>query len=81
MIKKYSIKDKISINISFMHYMKSARVMLPVMFGEFEIVYIFLLLFSFHSLFIWLKANFRKNLVGCSHPASLFLRLVNHSEF
>ena len=35
-----------SIKISFMHYMEWTRVMLPVVFKEFEMVYIFLLLFS-----------------------------------
>ena len=46
--KKKYIKDKISIKISFMHYMKRTRVMLPAVFEEFKVVYIFLLLFSFH---------------------------------
>ena len=44
-LKKYSIKDTMSINISFMHYMKWTRVMLPVVFEEFEVFYIFWLLF------------------------------------
>ena len=47
-LKKYSIKDATSIKINFMHYMKWTRVMLPVVFKEFEIIYIFLTLFSFH---------------------------------
>ena len=42
--KKYTI----SIKISFMYYMKWKRVMFLVIFEEFQIVYIFLLLFSFH---------------------------------
>ena len=46
--KKYSIKDTMSIKISFMYYMKWTRVMLLVLFGEFEVVHIFLLLFSFY---------------------------------
>ena len=45
MIKK-DIKD--TIKISFVHYMKWTRVMLPVVFEEFEVVYIFSFLFSFH---------------------------------
>ena len=35
-------------NISFMLYMKWTRVMLPVVFEEFEMFNIFLLFFSFH---------------------------------
>ena len=46
--KKYGTKDRMSIKISFMHYMKWTRVMLPLFFEEFEVVYIFLLLFSFY---------------------------------
>ena len=42
--KRYTI----SIKISFVHYMKWTRAMLPVVFEEFQMVYIFLLLFSFH---------------------------------
>ena len=33
--KKYSIKDTMPIKISFMHYMKLTRVMLPVVSKEF----------------------------------------------
>ena len=36
-----------SIKISFMHYMKWARVMLPAVFEEFDLVCIFTLFFSF----------------------------------
>ena len=39
---------RLSIKISFMHYMKWTRVMLRVLFEEFEIVYIFLLLLYFY---------------------------------
>ena len=46
-IKKYSIKDAMSIKISFIQYMKWTRVMLPAVFEEFEIVYIFFASFSF----------------------------------
>ena len=45
--KKYSIKDTMSIKISFMHYMQWTRVMLPVVFEEFEMVYMFLPYFFF----------------------------------
>ena len=48
--KKYSINDTISIKISFMHYMKWRRVMLPVVFEEFELVcisFVAVLLFLF----------------------------------
>ena len=41
--KKYIIKDTMSIKNSFMHYMKWIRVMLPVVFDEFEVTCIFLL--------------------------------------
>ena len=37
-----------SIKLSFMHYMKWTRVMLSVFFEEFELVYIFIAIFSFH---------------------------------
>ena len=36
--KKYNMKYTVSIKISFMHYMKWTRVMLPAIFEEFEIV-------------------------------------------
>ena len=45
--KKYVIKDAMSIKISFMHYMKWARVMLPVVFEGFKVVYIFCSFFLF----------------------------------
>ena len=51
--KKNNKKDRLSIKISFMHYMKWTRVMLPVIFDEFEVAYIyisFLLLVSFSLL-------------------------------
>ena len=47
-LKKYSIKDTMPIKISFMHYMNPIRVMLPVVFEEFEVAYVFFLLFSFY---------------------------------
>ena len=42
------VKDTMSIKISFIHCMKGTKVMLPIVFEEFEMVYNFLLLFSFH---------------------------------
>ena len=44
--KKYSIKDTMSVKISYMHYIKWTRVMLPVVFEEFELVYLFGKLFT-----------------------------------
>ena len=41
LLKKYCIKDTIPIKISFMHYMKLTRVILPIVFGEFEVFLIF----------------------------------------
>ena len=47
--KKYSIKDTVSIKISFMHYMYWTRVMLGVVLEELERAYIFYYnFFSFH---------------------------------
>ena len=46
--KKYNIKDTMPIKISFMHYMNPIRVMLPAVFEEFEVAYVFFLLFSFY---------------------------------
>ena len=46
-----TIKDTMSIKISFMqyrNYITWTRVTLPVVFEEFDMVYIFWLLFSFH---------------------------------
>ena len=43
--KKYSIKDTMSIKISLMHYMQLKKIMLPVVFEEFEMIYMFLLYF------------------------------------
>ena len=49
--KKYSIKDAMSIKISFIHCLKWARVMLLVVFKDLEEVYIFFcyfFLFTIH---------------------------------
>ena len=50
-LKKYSIKDTIPIKTSFKNYIKkSTRVMLPVVFEEFEVAYIFFaIFFSFYD--------------------------------
>ena len=45
-LKKCSVKDTMSIKISFMHYQKKTGAMLPVAFEEFGVVYMFKLLFS-----------------------------------
>ena len=44
--QKYIVKVTLSIKISFRHWMKWIRVMLPVVFEEFELVCTFLLFFS-----------------------------------
>ena len=44
---KYSIRATMSIKISFMRYMRWIRVMLPDVFEEFEVVYVFLATFCF----------------------------------
>ena len=59
-IKKYRTKDTMSIKISFMHYMKWAIVMLPAVFEEFEIVYIFFAIF-----FFLVSLSIRKRLKIC----------------
>ena len=69
MIKKYIIKD--TIKISFAYYMKWTRVILTVVSKEFEVVYIFLLLFSFYCHANWYKFNFGKNMSAATpspHP-------------
>ena len=43
--EKYRIKDTMSIKVSLMHYMQLTRVMLPEVFEEFELIYMFLLYF------------------------------------
>ena len=48
--KKYSIKDTMSIKISFMYYMKWAREMLPAVFEGFEAVLFFATFFLSLSL-------------------------------
>ena len=49
--KRCTIKDTMSIKVSFIHYRNCitwARVKLPVVFEEFDMIYVFWLLFSFH---------------------------------
>ena len=53
-----------SIKIGFLHYMKRTRVMLPIMFKEFKVVYIFLLFFCLTIIVNWWIVNFSKNLGG-----------------
>ena len=51
--------------MSFKHYMKSTRVMLPVVFEEFEVAYIFFAIFFLFIIIVNLhKANFIKNQGG-----------------
>ena len=45
-IQYYTIKDTMSIKISFMHYMEWTKVMFAVVFYEFELVYVFSCSFS-----------------------------------
>ena len=71
--KKYSIKDKMSIKISFMDNMKWTRVMLPVVFEEFKVVYIFFCYFFLFTIIANCKnliKVFNKILEGCSPPNS-----------
>ena len=42
----------ISIKISFMHYMKWTRVMLPVVFEEFQMVFVFLIFFFLFTIIV-----------------------------
>ena len=46
--KKCSVKDAMSIKITFKHYLKKTKAMLTVAFEEFGVAYMFKLLFSFH---------------------------------
>ena len=48
MVKKCSVKDTLSVKISFIHYLKKIRAMLPVAFEEFGLIYMFNVLFSFY---------------------------------
>ena len=57
MVKKKYTTDTMSIKISFMNYIKWTRVMLPVVFEEFELVCVFLLFFSFHCHYQLIKGQ------------------------
>ena len=50
--EKYSIKDTMSIKISLMHYMQLKKIMLPVVFEEFEMIYMFLLYFFLFTIIV-----------------------------
>ena len=50
--EKYSIKDTMSIKVSLMHYMQLTRVMLPEVFEEFEMIYMFLLYFFLFTIIV-----------------------------
>ena len=67
----------ISIKISFMHYMKWTRVMLPVVFEEFQMVFVFLIFFFFsRSLSIGKRSTLSKIWEGAvaSSASPRFLR-------
>ena len=67
--KRYVIKDAMSVKISFMHYMKWARVILPVVFEGFKVVYIFCSFFLFTIIVNRQLVNFS------SPPVSTGLRM------
>ena len=82
--KRCSIKGKMSIKTSFMHYRNYitwTRGKLPVFFEEFDVVYIFWLLFSFHYYYQLVKGQpLAKNWRGggwggWSPPPLRFLRV------
>ena len=50
--EKYRIKDTMSIKVSLMHYMQLTRVMLPEVFEEFELIYMFLLYFFLFTIIV-----------------------------
>ena len=50
--EKYSIKDTMSIKISLMHYMQLKKIMLPVVFEEFEMIYMLLLYFFLFTIIV-----------------------------
>ena len=60
-LKKYSMKDIMSIKISFMHYMKWTRVIIPAFFEEFEFFFLATFFFSI-SLSIRKRSKIYKNL-------------------
>ena len=69
-----TIKDTMSTKISFMHYRNHitwTRVMLPVVLEEFDIVYIFWLLFTFHYYCQLVKGHLypKSGRGDCSPPA------------
>ena len=57
-----------SIKISFMHFMKWTRVMLPKVFQEFELVYVMFLFFSFHDHCQLVKDQLQQKSVGATAP-------------
>ena len=78
--RKYIIKDTMSINISFIHYMKQITVMLPVVFEEFELVCTFLLFFFFTlSLSIGKRSTLAKICPPVSTDLSLYIFENKHN--
>ena len=57
-----------SIKISFMYYVKWARLMSPVVFKEFKLVCTFLLFFSIHYHFQLVKGQLQQNSGGVAAP-------------
>ena len=78
MIKDKKIQYKrYSVKVSFMHYyLKCTRVMLPAVFEEFEMAYIFFLLSSFHYHYQLAKGKISKNQPSPVPPVSTGLYSV-----
>ena len=64
LFKKMQHKRYNANQVSFMHYMKSTRLMLPVVFEEFEVPYIFSSFILFIIIVNLHKVNFSNNLGG-----------------
>ena len=79
------IKISYNVKISFMHYLKWTRVMLPGVFEEFEMVYIFSLFFSFHYHCQLAKGQLYQKAGGAAAPpvppSLWFLRACIHVFF
>ena len=64
-----------------MHYMKSTRVMLPVIFGKFEMIYIFSATFFSLSFSIGKRSTLATIWGAAAPQPPCFYGLVNHSKF
>ena len=72
--KRCTLKDAMSITISFMHYRNYitwTRVKLPVVFEEFDLVYVFWFLFFSPSWSIDERSTLAKIQGGCRSPNRL----------